>query len=155
MDIHERVQQGEQSPGALLGRSIRKFGQNRRTVRRGGGVLFWSSSSSLTNGKICCCIFFVWKRRQAPKRPAKKASGRKSRGACPRRVEDIIGKASVRQLPMRVKIRNGVIERRAFERGWFDRSESRNGKSRRNVGASLGEGKRQLREAYGSNRQRF
>ena len=37
MDIHERVQQSEQSPGALLGRSIRKFGQNRRTVRRGGG----------------------------------------------------------------------------------------------------------------------
>jgi hypothetical protein len=48
---------------------------------------------------------------------------------------------------MRVKIRSRVIERRAFERGWFDRNGSRNGKSKRDVGASLGEGKGPLREA--------
>jgi hypothetical protein len=32
----------------------------------------------------------------SPKRPANKRSGRKSRGACPRRVEDIIGRAPAR-----------------------------------------------------------
>src|SRR6202008_1337448 len=106
------------------------------------------------------CIAGPLSRKNSTWRQASRRVERKKKNLTQRRKgeegrQKITKKDLVRQLPMRVKIRNGVIERRAFERGWFDRSESRNGKSRRKVGASLGEGKRQLREAYGSNRQRF